>query len=228
MRDFEPHDAQKKTGRVSKETWPSLSIITHLGLKTRLVAPFQTPLLQCLDDDFNDLARSPRRMTSLHLSSPDSPFRASHRMAVLSLTDVMTSTSVEGLLVLPFFFDGINLKFLKDSRLRNLLIVDVWFVFAFRAAQISLWQALFFVPYRYLTTKLQLQNKNWESSHTMLFWSSQALDASGEKRACLTHSWCLVKWASRTRCCPVRTSSIKQTVSKLQALEYPVTSGLEA
>lgn len=138
----------KKTRRVSKETWPSLSIITHLGLKTRWVAPFQTPLLQRLDDDFNDFGRSPRTVTSLHLSSPDSPFRASHRMAVLSLTDVMTSTSVEGLLVLSFFFDGIHLKFLKDSRLRNLLIVDVWFVFAFHSAQISLWQPLLFVPYR--------------------------------------------------------------------------------
>lgn len=61
---------------------------------------------------------------------------------------------------------------------------------------------LFPIGYRYLTTKPQLlQNKNWESSHAMLFWSStQALDASGEKRACLTHSWCLVKWASHTRC----------------------------
>ncbi len=67
-------------------------------------------------------------------------------MAVLSLTDVMTSISVEGL---------------GDSRHRNLLLAPVdcrcLIFFVFHAAGISLWQPpLLFVPYRLLTTRLQL------------------------------------------------------------------------
>lgn len=146
MRDLEPHDAQKKLEVCSRKH--GLLFQSSPGTQNT----FATMSGRWFQYQKGDLP---------NLSSPDSPFRASHRMAVLSLTDVMTSISVEGLLVLPCFFDWINLKFLKDSRLRNLLIVDVWFVFAFHAAQISLWQPLFFVPYRHVTTQLQLlQNKN--------------------------------------------------------------------